>query len=215
MSSSYSAKKYVYRGGYYDHCNDWEGKGDEPPEDVTNVTFHPNVTSIGKKAFQYSTSLVKIIIPPTVTSISDYAFFDCELLSDVTLPSTLTSIGKYAFNRCPSLKSITLPSSITTIGDYAFYRCTALKSVLVPISSDDSYHNLLSLIDTISCHDLFIELAIKLHPQQIKGVDKNGNLPLHIAALTLNTLKYQTMMETFLSIFEAAANVSLKELVSC
>ena len=41
------------------------------------------VTEIGTSAFQYCTSLEKIVIPDSVTTIGDYAFSDCDELTTV------------------------------------------------------------------------------------------------------------------------------------
>ena len=59
-----------------------------------------SVTSIGKKAFYYCTSLTSITIPNSVTSIGDYAFEDCSGLTSVTIPNSVTSIGGNAFSGC-------------------------------------------------------------------------------------------------------------------
>lgn len=92
------------------------------------------VTSIGKSAFFYCTSLTSIAIPNSVTSIGESAFYECKSLTSITLPNTITSIGKSIFSDCENLKSITIPESVTSIGEYAFSGCASLTSIKIPDS---------------------------------------------------------------------------------
>jgi len=65
----------------------------------------------------------------------------------------------------------------------AFSHCTSLRSVMCPTANNESCHNLHSFLNTMtSCAGDFIDLAIRLHPEQLEEVDADGNLPLHIAA---------------------------------
>ena len=93
-----------------------------------------SVTSIGEKAFYYSTSLTSVTIPDSVTSIGQHAFQGCKSLTSVTIPDSVTSISSCTFASCISLTSVTIPNSVASIGDGAFYYCTSLTSVTVPDS---------------------------------------------------------------------------------
>ena len=97
-------------------------------------TIPNSVTSIGRHAFQYCTSLTSVTIPNGVTSIGDSAFSYCASLTSVTIPDSVTSIGWSAFAGCTSLTSVTIPDSVTSIGSLAFSGCTSLTSVTVPDS---------------------------------------------------------------------------------
>ena len=90
------------------------------PETVTYQGTDYSVTSIGKDAFQYRSSLTSITIPNSVTSIGNWAFFDCSSLTSITIPNSVTSIDFYAFYGCSSLTSVTLPTN-ATIDESAFY----------------------------------------------------------------------------------------------
>ena len=114
-----------------------------------NTVIPNSVTSIGKYAFYYSTSLTSINIPNSVTSIGDYAFCGCTSLTSINLPNSVTSIGDDAFRDCPILASFTIPNSVTSISDETFYGCTGLKSVTIPNSvtsiGGDAFQNCSSL----------------------------------------------------------------------
>ena len=92
------------------------------------------VTSIGKSAFFYCTSLTSIAIPNSVTSIGENAFYECASLTSITLPNTIISIGNGTFSYCKNLKSITIPDSVKSIGEYAFCDCASLTSIKIPDS---------------------------------------------------------------------------------
>ena len=87
----------------------------------------PNVTSIGKNAFNGCTNLALTSLPSGVTSISDYAFNGCTNLALTSLPSGVTSIGRNAFAACSKLALTSLPSGVTTISGSAFYACRGIQ----------------------------------------------------------------------------------------
>lgn len=100
----------------------------------TSYSIPEGVTSIAKKAFEYSKSLSEITIPDGVEAIDDYVFSACENLVSADLPQSVTSIGKSAFAGCVKLKSVNLPQSLTKIGQSAFSFCVSLKSINFPQS---------------------------------------------------------------------------------
>ncbi len=99
-----------------------------------STTIPNSVTSIGKSAFWFCTSLTSITLPNSVTSIGDGAFEDCSSLTSITIPNSVTSIENQAFAGCSSLTSITLPNSVTSIGSSAFWDCDSLISINIPNS---------------------------------------------------------------------------------
>ena len=90
-----------------------------------NVVIPKGVTSIGRKAFYFS-SIKSITIPQGVVSIGEKAFSYCDRLTDITIPQSVVSIGDSAFRGCDSLTSVTIPQSIISIGDSAFWGCSNL-----------------------------------------------------------------------------------------
>ena len=101
---------------------------------LTSVTIPNSVTSIEYEAFTYCSSLTSVTIPNSVTSIGEHAFYGCSSLASVTIPNSVTSIGNYAFWGCSSLTSISIPNSVTSIGKWAFSGCSSLTSVTIPTS---------------------------------------------------------------------------------
>ena len=64
-----------------------------------------------------------LVIPDSVTSIGDKAFYYSSALRSVVIPDGVTSIGIGAFIGCKSLKSLEIPDSVTSIGFGAFSYC--------------------------------------------------------------------------------------------
>ena len=97
---------------------------------LTSVIIPESVTSIGYSAFRGCKSLSSITIGNSVTSIEERAFWDCTSLTSITIPDSVTSIGPLSFRGCISLKGITIPGSVTDLWDYAFASCTNLAEVI-------------------------------------------------------------------------------------
>ena len=101
---------------------------------MTSVTIPDTITNIGSFAFTYCTALETINIPESVTAIGENAFATCKKLKSITIPSSVTRIEDLTFNSCEALEKVVLPSGITYIGKNAFGRCTALKNFDIPAS---------------------------------------------------------------------------------
>ena len=99
--------------------------------EIKKVIIKKGITSIGRFAFAYCSSLSSIEIPNSVTTIERSAFESCSSLSNIKIPDSVTSIGDYLFGGCNSLSNIEIPNSVTTIGNYAFWNCSSLNSIKI------------------------------------------------------------------------------------
>ncbi len=98
---------------------------------MVDVTIPDGVTSIGRYAFAYHSSLKSVTIPEGVTTIGEYAFDGCSSLTSITIPDGVTYIPIDVFRDCSSLTSISIPDSLTGI-DSAFTGCSSLTSITIP-----------------------------------------------------------------------------------
>ncbi|MBS6579717.1 MAG: leucine-rich repeat protein, partial [Clostridiales bacterium] len=112
----------------------WKRKGSPwyaNEDKIESVVIEDGVTSIGKYAFGYCSSLASIKLPNSISSIGDTAFSNCSSLASITLPNSISSIGELAFYYCSSLTSITIPNSVTNIEKLAFGGCSKLASITI------------------------------------------------------------------------------------
>lgn len=103
------------------------------PDKVSHVEIAEGITSIGNRAFQY-TSISEINIPNTVTSIGDGAF-DFSSLSKINIPDSVQTIGFWAFRGATSLTEIVVPPTVRQINEGAFSYCTKLQTLTISDST--------------------------------------------------------------------------------
>ena len=105
-------------------------------EKIKQIIIHGEVTTIGSRAFAYTTDLTSITFDEEflLESIGDEAFHYSGIQS-IQLPETLQTIGMYAFADT-SLTSITIPSAITSISQCAFYNIPTLTEVIFEEESE-------------------------------------------------------------------------------
>ena len=99
-----------------------------------NITFGKNVSSIGYRAFFYST-IKEIRLGDSVTSIGQEAFAYAKKLTFANLGSGSQDIYASAFYECNALVNVVFSNNLKSIGANAFYKCSALQSVDLPMSS--------------------------------------------------------------------------------
>ena len=112
---------------------------------ITSVSFHSAVTSIGADAFKNCSGLKAVRISDIAAwckiEFADmeqnplyYArklYLNNELITHLTIPDSVTTIGNYAFIGCNNLTDVTVPDNVTAIGDSAFCGCGGLNTVTI------------------------------------------------------------------------------------
>ena len=180
------------------------------PETVTYNGTTYSVTSIGKSAFKWCSSLTSVTIPNSVTSIEYEAFELCSSLTSVTIPNSVTSIGNYAFNNCFSLTSVTIPNSVTSIGYYAFYGCSSLTSISIPnsvTSIGKLAFKLCSSIADIYCYPTTPPVCDD--DNTFSGVNELCNI--HVPAGTIPNYQVATGWSYFSNFLEISEEAAISE----
>lgn len=107
---------------------------------LKSITFHENITEIGKWCFSYCNALTgEITLPSKITYIGEQLFQGCTGITKITLGSNITSIDKEAFNGCSKLTTLVINTPTPpTIGMSAFFNAK-ITTVYVPAASVETY----------------------------------------------------------------------------
>ena len=100
-------------------------------QDIKNVKFSNDMTSIGNYACAGITNLEHINIPTSVQTIGNYAFANINNrnIKDLVLPSQITSIGDFAFANNTYIEQIDFGKSVEYIGSNAFQNCSRVTTM--------------------------------------------------------------------------------------
>lgn len=127
--------KYAFKGIYAAYSSE---TGEEIP---INIILPPNLTKIGKSAFE-SAMIQQISIPNTVTEIGESAFQYCLGLTSFAIPPLLQKIPQNMLLGCENVTAITVPAAVTEIGEGAFTG-TGITSITIPATVTTLGTNLL------------------------------------------------------------------------
>ena len=156
----------------------------DPDNLITNVEGSAEigdcVTTIGRNAFGFCSSLASVNIPSGVTSIGQGAFSMCTSLTSANIPDSVTTIGESAFFRCTSLTSVTIGNSVTSIGRYGFYGCSSLTSITVNATTPPTLAN-----------------------SNLNPFDDTNDCPIYVPAASVNTYKAASVWSTYASRIQA------------
>ena len=101
---------------------------------VTSITLPPQVTTIGKNAFEKCSNVERIVKSDGsgITVVNGNSFNDCSKLVEIPpLSEGMTAVQNWCFMGCSALTHIELPSTITQIKWQAFYGCGNLGYILI------------------------------------------------------------------------------------
>jgi len=73
--------------------------------------------------------LHQVVFAPDMTSISEGAFYRAGNLTTITIPDNVSHVGSTAFLQCGELGTITFGTKLQTIGDYAFAYCGKIHTM--------------------------------------------------------------------------------------
>ena len=127
-------------GGCFNYTYDLYLNGDP----VKNLVIPDGITSIGRHAFEYCSSIMSVTIPDSVTSIDRNAFYRCENLNRVDI-TDLAAWCKISIGDCfeyttydlylngEPVKNLVIPDGVTYIGAFVFSH-SSIMSVTIPDS---------------------------------------------------------------------------------
>lgn len=120
-------------------------------DSVKEIRIHEGVTTLGRAAFRYNTSLQKIVLPESLQNIGAYALAGMTGVTEINLSENITSINNHAFNgspfeelifpskvtyptygictNCKNLKRVILKGNLTAVATSAFSNCTILEYI--------------------------------------------------------------------------------------
>lgn len=118
---------------------------------VDNLTIGNNVTYIGAAAFKES-NVTNLIIGDSVTKIGDAAFMSCNRLWSITIGKNVSFVAEAAFRYCGFLKTVTISSSKTRWYSAPFHECLLLTDIYYNGTTYDYENNFFFVPDTCVIH---------------------------------------------------------------
>ncbi len=117
-------------GEMYDYTG-WSNRSPWDEDEICEIIFVGNVSTIGNHAFSYCDNLTEIKIPDGVTSIGDSSFSGCDNLTSIDISDSVLEIGEWAFSDCYSLTTISFGNKAVCVGEEAFSNCENIQSIYI------------------------------------------------------------------------------------
>ena len=145
-------------------------------ENLTTITLHNTITTIGDWAFSACSSLREIILPNSIRHIGEDAFYNCSSLTNITIDEDNTdyksidgnlynikgtNLIRYAIGKKDT--SFTIPDTVVCIHDGAFSGANNLTEVIIPNDLTEIRNDAF-----INCHNL---TTITI-PKSVKNIGK-------------------------------------------
>ena len=99
--------------------------------DINNIIFEENVTSIGSNAFSECNNLKELTIPSGVFNVYTSAFYGCTELETINILDGVSSISNAVFEGCKKISEVELPASLRSIGNSTFAYCGNLRKIVI------------------------------------------------------------------------------------
>ncbi|MBR6121827.1 MAG: leucine-rich repeat domain-containing protein [Prevotella sp.] len=118
-------------------------------ESITWIDLPETVEEFGTGAFENDTSLFHIGIPAHMTNWRGSVFAYCKNLTGCRVPEGIEELGSSTFSGCKALTFVQLPSTLKSIKDYAFGGCDKITSITLPEGLQDLHNTVFAY-----CHGL-------------------------------------------------------------
>lgn len=146
--------------------------------DLTSVTFHNNVVTIGAQAFR-GTGITSLSIPSSVNAIDASAFMSCGNLASIVVDANNTVYDSR--NNCNTLietatnkvlvgsSNSTIPSGITGIADSAFQNNKGIASLTLPASITSVGRDAFNSCANLAIQDINLPNLVQLGAYSFTG----------------------------------------------
>lgn len=121
---------------------------------ITRIDLPETVEELGSGAFGNNTSLNEVKMPTHMTKWSESVFSGCEQLKSCYVPDGIEELGSSTFSSCKNLTSVRLPSTLKSIKDYAFGSCEKLTSISLPEGLQDLHNDAFAYCHGLTSIDL-------------------------------------------------------------
>jgi hypothetical protein len=141
------------RGEMYNYSSAWV-PWNPHNQTIREITFAPEMTSIGDNAFKGIWGLANVNIPAGVVHIGESSFNGCTGLHHLTIPNSVSSLGSRAFANCSAIDSLIIGTGIKRISDQ-FYWCSGLKYLVLGQNVEEIEHGAFMdarRLSNIVCH---------------------------------------------------------------
>ncbi len=121
---------------------------------ITRINLPETVDELGSGAFENDTSLFQIGIPAHMTNWRESVFSGCKKLTGCRVPEGIEELGTSTFSGCKALTFVQLPSTLKSIKDYAFGGCDKITSITLPEGLQDLHRTAFAYCHGLTSIDL-------------------------------------------------------------
>lgn len=105
------------------------GKGAFINTAISEFHIPENMTELNGDLFNNCRNLSVVTLHDRVNTIGCMAFYNCQSLKELKIPDSVTIIEAGAFRNCTNLKSVGNLDNVKFLYQYAFMNCSSLESV--------------------------------------------------------------------------------------
>ena len=189
---------------------------------LKDVKLPEGLEELGELAFFCCASLRSVTIPTRLTSIRRSAFCCCFALEHVILREGLEYIGNGSFDFCSRLSRIDIPSTVKKIHPKAFGRdlrtikfCDEMEEFVSRVSCRDWWDSGISEY-SLKTYNFLVRCNVPARLDMLSGTSWQATIQdmfHHIPSVAQGNLaEYFNTVDSMLTVYEIAQNMSLLEL---